>query len=98
MNEDLISRTELLATVKKLRADPYNSVTDIVYLDRMLRIIEDTPLVESEPVKHATWVYVDDGIALRCKCSRCGESEHVRTNRCCTCGSWMKEGDAGSRD
>ncbi len=86
MNNDLISRKALKAEVKAWSHDALD-------LRTISQIIDSAPAEDAEPVKRGAWVYVDDGIALRCKCSVCGESRNVHTKRCCTCGAKMEESD-----
>lgn len=64
-------------------------------------MLDDTPTVDAEPVKHAYWIdlseeYTDCDenveIVKRFKCSSCGNKETTKSDYCRRCGAKMDGG------
>lgn len=90
MNNDLISRSALFKAWDALdkEEDP-----DLI-IDEMIKVTQDTPAVDAEPVRHGRWIlnkhYGDY------ECSECGAGDFTaldfkqhRMNYCPNCGCKM---------
>ena len=78
---------------------PYNDTVGAIRCGvRLARnILEDTPTIDAEPVRHGRWIY--KGVRGRfpvCECSVCGNAENAdwavlgdNVNYCPNCGARM---------
>lgn len=93
MNNDLISRSALIAAIKTNSPTFYDG-QDIA--DWQAKCINEAPAVDAEPVRHGHWDDSFDGITPYC--SVCGMS-HNCINRtpdyCPHCGARMDGGTDG---
>ena len=54
-----------------------------------IKIIEEAPTVEVEPVKHGEWKEISCTYDYDCVCSECRRSGHPLDNYCHNCGAKM---------
>lgn len=94
----LIDADELKKTVGKYE---FNSADkrikhggDIVLNLYIPKVVDDTPTIEAEPVRHGKWEFAGDGIV---GCTSCGETYPSRyvipRNYCPNCGAKMDRGE-----
>ena len=68
-------------------------------LDGAFDVVDNTPTVDAEPVRHGEWefVYEDTNEELRFECSLC-KGFSTRENFCPHCGADMRGEDDGKTD
>ena len=82
----LIDRGELLMKMMhKFHYELPDGCNNPLYGD-VIKVIEDAPLIEADPVRHGRWIEHDDGVFT---CSECGNAESIESYFCRYCGAEM---------
>lgn len=100
MNNDLISKSALQTVFEKKCIGECGCCTYVKHYPEGCALIDDAPAVDAEPVRHARWVWADDGYL---RCSECtqkaptttqyqDEPIQTATSYCPNCGAKM-DGD-----
>ena len=107
MENDLISRKALLKDVKPIiqtlvrikEKTPINDESGRHRIRQALRLLEEAPSVDAEPVRHGRWEWITEDIY---RCENCGERVHVKEvmgrpdwDYCPSCGAKMDGGAEG---
>ena len=87
----VISKSELLQTLKEIECQMYRSRIDGVgAVSWFSDIVNEQPVLDAVPVVHARWIKAEcsekDGNA---RCSKCGQWEWDNCNYCPNCGAKM---------
>lgn len=94
MKNDLISREVSIESFRAMN----NTGTDCLPVNVVIEIIEETPAVDAEPVRHGRWVAVPSSDMATGKAYKCSECNKMRygsfmPNYCQNCGAKMDGGD-----
>lgn len=92
----LIDADALNARFEELKDNPQNTLTDIIFLDGAMSVVDAAPTIDCAPVIHAKWVH---GVTLNhewMKCSACNVSQTPNGcfSFCPNCGAKMYVEDA----
>ena len=70
---------------------PYTEYPVMIEIRKaIMKMIQEAPTVDAEPVRHGYWIDVNgDGSLWRC--SVCGETQCCNSNYCGDCGAKMGE-------
>lgn len=68
--------------------------------DKMVELIDNSPTIEAEPVKHGRWTKIGhiENTWLVSKCSECGYQTIDAGNYCPNCGAQMDLEEGESHD
>jgi hypothetical protein len=95
MNNDLISRSALLATLDELYMVALRksgvSVESVYHLEHFAMLVKDAPAVDAEPVEHSMWL--EHPAAQKTKywtCLKCDTMGSPRWKRCPVCEAKME--------
>lgn len=91
MNDDLISRKQVISFLKDLAYDKDMGHEGVTAVCMACGGIDRMPAVDAEPVKHSEWVEEKDRV-LHWHCRECGLVEgiaHYMMHYCPNCGAKM---------
>ena len=86
-----IDANALVARFEELKSNPNNSLTDVIFLDGAMSVVDVEPTLDYEPVRHGEWVEeIEPNVVT-------ASGRDVHLWRCSVCGfSWANKHDVMS--